>query len=401
MNRCLLIRSNVKDLDSLLDETDLTSLIDDIAFDIPTLDVQPTLESILHEEDPKFDDLSLSTASITQRNFMPFDDRSLDKSSQRSFDSSADGSTAQPIDNYLLKIHHQQLDASGVHESFVEIPKHKTILHGSLLKVSELQTISNQIISCIERTNYGQPTTVDVAYQRLIVVGTTKGVVLLFEYRTETLKHCLLSDPNDGAVSTLNLNSDATRLLVGYARGRIQMYDCSNGKLLRTILADCHAPETGILTVKFTHDPTIALFSDTGGSVYVLHFTRHLRRDYQSKCIFSGSRGEVCAIEPLLFPNTQDSLTNQTTDRLDQHPLKSVYLVALATFTKIFLLALRSQENVKILHVHRLVGSNSTLPLLKWQFVIVKVSDQTSCVSPILAAVRDRLCTFFQVRKID
>lgn len=50
-------------------------------------------------------------------------------------------------------------------------------------------------------------------------------------------------------VSALCFNYDATRLLVGYARGHILMYDVKNGKLLRT-MTDVHAPGTAVLHVK-------------------------------------------------------------------------------------------------------------------------------------------------------
>jgi hypothetical protein len=389
-----------KDVDSLLDEFDLpSSAIDDHLFDIPTLTSLPSLESILHEQNLTFDDASLSSSTINPNDEKLTNYVNNPHSSQPSsvsFDSLLDIQT-QPVDNYILKIHHQQQDLMSADESFVEIPKHKQLSHGSLLKILQLDTISNQLALCIERTNYGYPTTIDVILHRLIAIGTSKSVVLLFDYHTQTLKHSLNSDLSNGAVSALNFNSDATRLLVGYARGRIQMYDCSNGKILRNISNDIHAPDTAILNIKFTHDPTAALFSDSGGSVYVLQFTRHLKRGYQSKCLFSGSRGEVCTIEPLLFSHEQDLLTMDTNEKLEQHPLKSMYLVALATFTKVFLLALKSHNNVKILHVQRLVGSNATLPILKWQFIIVKVSEEINCITPILVAVRDRQCTFLQV----
>jgi hypothetical protein len=394
-----------KDVDSLLDECDIpSSSIDDLLFDIPTLTSLPSLESILHDHDPTLDSISLSS-SIQNQTLQHYDENSTNnlnnlhspQPSSPSFDSLLDIQSQQPLDNYILKIHHQQQDAISTDESFVGIPKHKKLNHGSLLKILELQTISNQLTLCIERTNYGNPTTIDVLLNRLIAIGTTKSVVLLFEHHTQSLKHCLNNDLSNGAVSALNFNSDATRILVGYARGRIQMYDCSNGKLLRNISSDIHAPDTAILNIKFTHDPTAALFSDSGGSVYVLQFTRHLKRGYQSKCLFSGSRGEVCTIEPLLFYHQQELLTTNTNEKLEQHPLKSMYLVALATFTKVFLLALKSANNVKILHVQRLVGSSTTLPILKWQFIIVKISDEINCINPVLAAVRDRQCIFFQV----
>ena len=400
-----------KDADSLLDELDVpsSSSIDDLLFDIPKLASLPSLESILHEHDPALDSLSLSSSTPNHRHHpQQYDAASTNKSthlqssehSSASFDSLLD-ITTRPLDNYILKIHQQQQqDATSLDDSFADIPQHRQINHGSLLKVQELPTISNQLALCVERTNYGHPTTMDIVLPRSIAIGTTKSVVLLFEFQTQTLKHCLISDLSNGAVSAINFNTDASRLLAGYARGRIQMYDCSNGKLLRNITSDCHAADTAILNVKFTHDPTVALFSDSGGSVYVLQFTRHVKRDYQSRCLFSGSRGEVCSIEPLLFHHQPDSLTTDTNDKLEQHPLKSMYLVALATFTKVFLLALKADSNIKILHVQALVGNKTTLPILKWQFIIVKISDETSCVTPVLAAVRDRQCTFLQVQYV-
>ncbi|CAF3090658.1 unnamed protein product [Rotaria socialis] len=401
------ILSLSKDGNPLLDDFDLTpSSIDDNLFDIPVLTSLPSLESILYEADPALDSISL-TSSLQNQNFQQDNENSPNnltninssELSSISFDSSLETNN-RPLDNYILKIHHQQQDAISTDESFVEVHKHTQINHGSLLKIQELETVSNQISLCIERTNYGHPTTIDVLLHRMIAIGTTKSVVLLFEHQTQTLKHCLNSDLTNGAVSALNFNSDGTRLLVGYARGRIQMYDCSNGKLLRNISNDIHGPDTAILNIKFTHDPTVAVFSDSGGSVYVLQFTRHLKRGYQSKCLFSGSRGEVCTLEPLLFYQQHGSLTTDTNEKLEQHPLKSMYIIALATFTKIFLLALKSQNNVKILRVQHLVGSNTTLPILKWQFIIVKVSDNVSCINPILAAVRDRQCTFIQIQHV-
>ncbi|CAF0800337.1 unnamed protein product, partial [Adineta ricciae] len=399
------VSSLSKDIDSLLDECDpASSSIDDLLFDIPALTILPSLESILHEHDPTLDSISLSSSTQNQT-LTQYDEKPAHNlpqilsphPSSASFDSLLDIPN-QPLDNYILKIHQQQQDAASTDESFVEIPKHNQINHGSLLKVIELQTISNQLTLCIERTNYGNPTTIDVFVNRFAAIGTSKSVVLLFEHQTQILKHCLNSDISNGAVSALNFNNDATRILVGYARGRILMFDCSNGKLLRNISNDIHAPDTAILNIKFTHDPTAAIFSDSGGSVYVLQFTRTLKRGYQSKCLFSGSRGEVCTIEPLLFNRQQELLTSNTNEKIEQHPLKSMYLVALATFTKVFLLALKSQDNVKILHVQRLVGSNTTLPILKWQFIIVKISDEINCVNPVLAAVRDKHCIFFQIQ---
>ena len=94
-------------------------------------------------------------------------------------------------------------------------------------------------------------------------------------------------------VCVCSLNDDCSRVLVGYARGQLTMWDLTSGKLLRTI-TDAHSPGVAVLSVKFTDDKTVALMSDSGGSVFRLEFKRLIgHRTCDSQCLFSGSRGEV------------------------------------------------------------------------------------------------------------
>ena len=80
------------------------------------------------------------------------------------------------------------------------------------------------------------------------------------------------------------------------------------------------------ITFKFTDSPTLALCSDSGGSVFELSFTRIMGvRGCDSKCLFSGSRGEVCTLEPLLFND------------FPMHPLRHYTIVAMATLSKVFI----------------------------------------------------------------
>lgn len=48
-------------------------------------------------------------------------------------------------------------------------------------------------------------------------------------------------------------------------------------------------------------------------------------RGCDSRCLFSGSKGEVCTLEPLLL------------NHLPSHPLKNYTLVAMATLSKVLL----------------------------------------------------------------
>ena len=68
----------------------------------------------------------------------------------------------------------------------------------------------------------------------------------------------------------------------------------------------------------------MALFSDSGGSVFELRLRRSLvGRSAAARCIFSGSRGEVVTMEPL---PAADHPT---------HPLQHQMVIALATMSKV------------------------------------------------------------------
>uniref|UniRef100_A0A4W5KEV1 Uncharacterized protein n=1 Tax=Hucho hucho TaxID=62062 RepID=A0A4W5KEV1_9TELE len=82
-------------------------------------------------------------------------------------------------------------------------------------------------------------------------LGTSHGLALVFDLN-QALRLCLGSTATGaeyGAVSALSINHDCTRLLCGFAKGHITMWDLANGKLLRTI-SDAHPPGTAILHVK-------------------------------------------------------------------------------------------------------------------------------------------------------
>lgn len=58
--------------------------------------------------------------------------------------------------------------------------------------------------------------------------------------------------------------------------------------------------------------------------MFELNFTRVMGvRGCDSRCLFSGSKGEVCTLEPLLL------------NHLPSHPLKNYTLVAMATLSKV------------------------------------------------------------------
>ncbi|KAK2188197.1 hypothetical protein NP493_140g01014 [Ridgeia piscesae] len=254
--------------------------------------------------------------------------------------------------------------------------------HGSVLRQVVLRSISAQITSAAERVDAGKPTALCVS--SLVAVGSSHGLVLIFD-SSQVMKWCLESKREDfGAVSAMCFNRDSTRLLVGFANGQITMWDLNNGKLLRTI-TDVHPPGTAILHVKFTDDLTLAVCSDSGGSVYELEFKRLMGvRSCESKCLFSGSRGEVCVIEPLHVYHMPDD-----------NPLKDVVILAMCSLSKVLLVTVKPE--LSVIFVHPLKGDPATLPLVAWQFVVIEEPGQKRTIQPVLAFARDQTIFFYQV----
>ncbi|XP_046386782.1 vacuolar protein sorting-associated protein 8 homolog isoform X2 [Ischnura elegans] len=360
--------------------------LDDSEYDIPPVDKAPTLESILNDID---DQCSLSEdelASLPQiaegGSFGPEAVETLSVGSRGSWDTRSRCSSERS--------RRRRSPGGGFSNRPVQPPS-------SLLRHLILRGVSQQMSSARERVNAGLPTS--IAASTMIAVGTSHGLVLVFD-SSQTLRWCLGAEEGShsggcagsnevsefGAVSALSLNHDCSRLLVGFAKGAIFMYDLTCGRLLRT-LSDAHPPATAVLHLKFTDSPTLALCADSGGSVFELSFKRTMGvRGCDSRCLFSGSRGEVVALEPLLLLNRHPA----------QHPLREVIAVAMATLSKVIVVTIRPR--MRVVFTHSLHSSNpSTLPLLAWQFVVIQAADGSRVIDPVLAFARESTIHFFQM----
>uniref|UniRef100_A0A8C3EHX0 Vacuolar protein sorting-associated protein 8 homolog n=1 Tax=Corvus moneduloides TaxID=1196302 RepID=A0A8C3EHX0_CORMO len=324
--------------------------IDDKEFDIPQVDTPPTLESILNETDDEEESFILEDPFLL--NIDNTDTHSYDTSSVASSDSG---------DRTHLKRKKKLPDSLS--------------LHGSVIRLSLLKGISAQIVSAAVS-----------AASNLIAVGTSHGLALIFD-QNQALRLCLGSTAvgaQYGAISALSINNDCSRLLCGFAKGQITMWDLASGKLLRSI-TDAHPPGTAILHIKFTDDPTLAICNDSGGSVFELSFKRVMGvRTCESRCLFSGSKGEVCCIEPL----------HAKVDLRD-HPITQYSLLAMASLTKILVIGLKPSLKVWMTFPYGRMDPSS-VPLLAWHFVAVQNS-----VNPMLAFCRGDVVHFLLVKRDD
>jgi WD40 repeat protein len=347
-----------------------------------------TLESILNEKDDYENDLvlkslqiSLSTLDITE------------------------SITQQPQQQ-------QQQQKQERTQSYSNL----TEKNGIVCKQASLKMISSQLVNAIERSAAGLPTVLAIA--QLIAIGTSRGLILLFD-SLQVLKLYITTEHRD-AISAMSFNNKCDRLLAGNAAGLIFMFDTLNGKCLRQI-TDAHPNGNSILQLKFTDDSKLACFSDSGGSVFMLEFKRVMGvRGADSVCLFSGSRGEVCDIEPLKFEkfsetlvdklvvsSTNSSVSSSSLIKKNLNNINNLFnkysLLAMASFTKIFVITLRPK--LTVLFTFPLNGNAKYLPILNWQFVIFQQNQSTETIlngpkrfiTPILAAARESTIHFFQV----
>lgn len=325
--------------------------LDNMEYAIPIVEELPTLESILME--PDYESLS---------------------------------ETDEDVGLQLgEKLGGSETTSIGSHLSLNSLNKSSKIsqkaFSGVILRHVILKGITSQIVSASERVNAGLASAV-AAGGNMLVIGTSHGLILGFD-SSQTLRWCDQEARHQGSVSALCFNYEGSRVLAGFVRGHILMLDSSNGKVLR-ILTDVHPLDTAVLHVKFTDSPKIALCSDSGGSVFELNFTRVMGvRGCDSRCLFSGSKGEVCTLEPLLL------------NHLPSHPLKNYTLVAMATLSKVIVVCIKPRMRVVL--NHPLTGAPTAPPQLSWQLVVIQTADGSRVIDPVLALARDNVVHFYQV----
>jgi hypothetical protein len=100
-----------------------------------------------------------------------------------------------------------------------------------------------------ERVDAGHPTVMFV--NGVIALGTSHGLVMCFETTQRSRwVHDKKREREQGAVTCITVNNESTRILAGYARGLVLMFDSQDGKVLRVIGPDEHTPSTAVVHLK-------------------------------------------------------------------------------------------------------------------------------------------------------
>ncbi|XP_018654264.1 hypothetical protein Smp_171880 [Schistosoma mansoni] len=208
---------------------------------------------------------------------------------------------------------------------------------------------------------------------------------------------------NDSGLNPIHLNYNYEPQEISTApkkRGSVSFSNNSGYGRLLCMVDDAHGVGHSISLCCFTTVSSLAACVDTGGSVFQLKFTQGLvGMKGESMCFFSGSHGEICAMEPL---GLNASKTNghfdskQLDDQLKeakQSILSSSALLALASFTKLIIVQLRPR--VQVSHWQVLKGPPAFLPFLNWYW------SADSPDNAFIAFGRGSIVYIMQVSKIS
>ncbi|MFH4976713.1 hypothetical protein AB6A40_003422 [Gnathostoma spinigerum] len=206
----------------------------------------------------------------------------------------------------------------------------------SPIQINLLESISYQLKSNQDHINSGFPASVACSLV-YVVVGTTRGYVLLFDRNSERL---VSSTYFDGLpISCLDFTGDELKLIVGFSTGHIRVVNVKTLRVLEEV-NDVMQPGSGILqaTSNFNGRQIIAL--NSGGSVFEL--VKHSRlKGRRIRCLFSGCHGE--AVHLRLIAN--DSL------------------LVILSLRKAFFISL---PKAKLVFTAQLNGPPNAPPLIEW-----------------------------------
>ena len=224
-----------------------------------------------------------------------------------------------------------------------------------VIRWTRLRKIAGQAFSGVGKRQFGTPTCLAVSAS--IVIGTSKGLVLLFDYH-QTLKHILgqgSKAAESGAVTSLALAADYSTIAAGHASGHIFTWEIAHsaGAFLHIPpvvrsgqgnTPDGHVLGRAVLHVGFLGTRHTALVSADDGGMAFSHLatrglgplgrsvrTTRLLGRYPSpnpKDDLSRKPSSVLAFAPLPLGNVE-----QATDRMGLTALLTPYLLVIVSTT--------------------------------------------------------------------
>ncbi|KAL4164285.1 hypothetical protein KRP22_004152 [Phytophthora ramorum] len=248
-----------------------------------------------------------------------------------------------------------------------------------VVKVEPMEAISRQLRKNIEFKEYGpgSPTVVAI-HSKFIAIGTSKGLVIIFDHFQNIRQ--VLGNTNDadgdGPVTAVDVSPGSDYLVCGYQSGRIVLWDMIKGTSLKAV-SDAH--ENPVVSLRFLKDQKPVLVSvDTNGLVNKLNFSKMMGMVYVVDVdpLYDGSAGKILSISVL----PQSAGNAKISYLTDQY-----CLAALSTETVTFIIAIEPEVRV----IYRWARPDDIAPddpvLPSLAFAWISFPGSSRALAPVLA----------------
>ena len=266
-----------------------------------------------------------------------------------------------------------------------------------VIRWTKLRKVTQQAFSEVGKRNFGRPTCLAVTTS--IVIGTSKGIILIFDYRQNNkgIIGAGTKATECGAVTSLAISADHTIVVGGHAEGHIFTWEMNRPARpflhippiqldqAHTRGTDGHVSGGAVLHVGFLGYRHTALVSaddrgmafshlatrGTGAVARTVHTTRILGRypDLVIRQSKPRKASSVLALSPLPLGNIE-----QDTDTLGLVALMTPYLLVIVSTTP------TAQTQHKSARPKEVVDHSAMSAALAW-FPAIKLKDKTSQVS--------------------
>ncbi|KAL7682658.1 putative vacuolar protein sorting-associated protein 8, central [Plasmopara halstedii] len=248
-----------------------------------------------------------------------------------------------------------------------------------VVKVEPMEAISRQLRKNIEFKEYGpgSPTVVAI-HSKFIAIGTSKGLVIIFDH-FQNIRQVLgnINDADgDGPVTAVDVSPGSDYLVCGYQSGRIVLWDMIKGTSLKAV-SDVH--ENPVVSLRFLKDQKPVLVSvDTNGLVNKLNFSKMMGMVYVVDVdpLYDGSAGKIKSISVL----PQSAGNAKISYLTDQY-----CLAALSTETVTFIIAIEPEVRViyRWARPEDIAPDDPVLPSLA--FAWISFPGSSRALAPVLA----------------
>lgn len=265
-------RSQKQPVDAL--EPDFESAEDTSSLPDDTPSIQGSLNSPLQSD-------TASIRSPNARQSPPIAHRAFDRRFQSRLSSSPRGSPRASSPAFL-GLHSRQSSLASVGFPVASEVDESTA-PWDVIRWTKLRRITGQVFSEVGKRNFGHPTCIAITDN--IVIGTSKGLVLVFDYNQSSKASIGFGTkvPECGAVTSLAVSADHTTIAAGHAEGHIFTWEVSRPSrpflhippidltLPEARKSDGHTTGTAVLHISFLGYRRTALVSADGKGMAFSH----------------------------------------------------------------------------------------------------------------------------------